>query len=433
MLCDGAQFFRPLAVKRPCGLKPGQASWHPSDKGGELITPVDYLAFRNTLMHDALMKFLLQAPVGLVQMSLDGSIERINPMAEYLLLPWAPRGRQNNLFVALTEGAPQLRALVAAFEAEEGIVCEALRIACGNTPGGVPLFLFVSICKVNAGTLLATLSDSVFDPAVLPQAARRRGLGNELRQALAANQLFVQYQPVVGLGQDGTGLDRGAGVEALVRWNHRLLGAVSPLEFIGVAEECGLSGALGDFVLRTACRQFAQWQKELGTRAPRSMAVNASRGQILEARFVDSVGDVLHTYKIPPEHLQIEVNESLVVQDADVQARLRELRSLGVIVALDNFGGGHSSLTGLHLLPVDLIKIHRSFISQSVSNAHFRLLIEATVRIAESLRLGVAAEGIETESQLTMATQLGCVQGQGFFFSEAISSSNVVQWLTLAC
>jgi EAL domain-containing protein (putative c-di-GMP-specific phosphodiesterase class I) len=383
-------------------------------------------------MHDALMKFLLQAPMGLLQMSLDGSIERLNPMAEYLLLPWAPRGRQNNLYVALTEGAPQLRALVTAFEPEEGMICESVRIACGDTPAGVALFLFVSIYKVNAGTLIATLSDTIFDPALLPQAARRRGLGNELRQALAANQLFVQYQPVVGLGQDGTALDRGAGVEALVRWNHRLLGAVSPLEFIGVAEECGLSGALGDFVLSTACRQFAQWQRELGVRAPRSIAVNASRGQILEPRFVDSVGDVLHTYKMSPEHLQIEVNESLAVQDAGVQARLRELRALGVIVALDNFGGGHSSLTGLHLLPVNLVKIHRSFISQSVSNAHFRLLIEVTVRVAKSLRLGVAAEGIETEPQLAMAKQLGCVQGQGFFFSEAISSSNIVQWLTLA-
>ena len=384
-------------------------------------------------MHDALRNFLLRAPMGLVQMALDGSIERINSMAEYLLLPWAPRGRQNNLFVALTESAPQLRALVAAFEPGEGMVCESLRVAGGDAPTGAALFLYVSIYKENPGTLIATLSDGVFDPALLPQAARRRGLGNELRQALAANQLFVQYQPVVGLGQGGTALDRGAGVEALVRWNHRLLGAVSPLEFIGVAEECGLSGALGDFVLTTACRQFAQWQKELGVRAPRSIAVNASRGQILETRFVDSVGDVLHSYKMSPDQLQVEVNESLTVQDTGVQERLRELRALGVIVALDNFGGGHSSLTGLHLLPVDVIKIHRSFISQSVTNAHYRLLIEVTVRIATSLRLGVAAEGIETEPQLAMARQLGCAQGPGFFFSEAISSSNIVQWLTLAC
>jgi EAL domain-containing protein (putative c-di-GMP-specific phosphodiesterase class I) len=384
-------------------------------------------------MHDSLMNFLLRAPMGLLQMALDGSIERINPMAEYLLLPWAPRGRQNNLFAALTDSAPQLRALVADFEPDEGLVCDSLRVAGGDTPTGGALFLYVSIYKQNAGALLATLSDGVFDPALLPQAARRRGLGNELRQALAANQLFVQYQPVVGLGSGGAALDRGAGVEALVRWNHRLLGAVSPLEFIGVAEECGLSGALGDFVLTTACRQFAQWQKELGVRAPRSIAVNASRGQILETRFVDSVGDVLHSYKMSPEQLQVEVSESLAARDTGVQERLRELRALGVVVALDNFGSGHSSLAGLHQLPVDVIKIHRSFISQSVSSAHFRLLIEVTVRIATSLRLGVAAEGIETEPQLAMARQLGCAQGQGFFFSEAISSSNIVQWLTLVC
>jgi EAL domain-containing protein (putative c-di-GMP-specific phosphodiesterase class I) len=383
-------------------------------------------------MHDALVSFLLRGPLGLVQTALDGSIERINPMGEYLLMPWAPRGRQNNLFVALAEGAQQLRGLVTAFEQEEGMVCESLRVPCADTHTGVTPFLYVSLYKLNTGTLIATLSDTMFDPALLPQAARRQGLGNELRQALAANQLFVQYQPVVGLGLGGAALDRGAGVEALVRWNHRLLGAVSPLEFIGVAEECGLSGALGDFVLSTACRQFAQWQKELGVRAPHSIAVNASRGQILESRFVDSVGDMLHSYKMSPEQLQVEVNEGLAAEDRGVQERLRELRTLGVTVALDNFGGGHSSLAGLHRLPVDLVKIHRSFISQSVSNSHYRLLIEVTVRIAQSLGLGVAAEGIETEPQLAMARQLGCMQGQGFFFSEAISSASIVQWLTLA-
>ncbi len=383
-------------------------------------------------MHDALMRFLLRAPMGVLQTLLDGSVESINPMAEYLLMPWAPRGRQNNLFDALAEGAPQLKGLVAAFDSGEGMICESLRVPCRETHTGAASSLYVSLYKLGAGTLIATLSDTLFDPALLPRAARRQGLGNELRQALAANQLFVQYQPVIGLGQGGAALDRGAGVEALVRWNHRLLGAVSPLEFIGVAEECGLSGALGDFVLSTACRQFAQWQRELGARAPRAVAVNASRGQIMEPRFVDSVGDILHRYKMSHEQLQVEVNESLAAQDPGVQERLRELRGLGVIVALDNFGGGHSSLAGLHLLPVDLVKIHRSFINQSVSDAHYRLLIEVTVRVAKSLRLGVSAEGIETEQQLAMARHLGCVQGQGFFFSEAISSASIVQWLTLA-
>jgi EAL domain-containing protein (putative c-di-GMP-specific phosphodiesterase class I) len=130
------------------------------------------------------------------------------------------------------------------------------------------------------------------------------------------------------------------------------------------------------------------------------------------------------------EHLQLEVHESVTVEDAIVQARLQELKEIGVRLALDNFGVGRSSLVNLHLLPVDIIKIDRSLVTEAVLSEHHRVLIEATVLVATSLGMSAAAEGIETEAQLAVVRQLGCKQGQGYFFSEAISAANMVQWLT---
>ena len=129
--------------------------------------------------------------------------------------------------------------------------------------------------------------------------------------------------------------------------------------------------------------------------------------------------------------LQLEVNESLAAQDEAVQARLHALKDLGVMLALDNFGTGHSSLASLHRLPVDLVKIDRSMVGEAVDSAHTRLLIDATIRVAADLNMRTAAEGIETEAQLAVVRQLGCDSGQGYFFSEAVSPANLVQWLTL--
>jgi len=131
-----------------------------------------------------------------------------------------------------------------------------------------------------------------------------------------------------------------------------------------------------------------------------------------------------------PSQLQLEVNESLAARDEAVQARLRALKDLGLTLALDNFGTAQSSLANLHRLPVDLVKIDRSIVGEAVGNAHTRVLIDATVRVAASLHMKTAAEGIESEAQLAVVRQLGCDSGQGFFFSEAVSPANLVQWLT---
>jgi EAL domain-containing protein (putative c-di-GMP-specific phosphodiesterase class I) len=267
----------------------------------------------------------------------------------------------------------------------------------------------------------------IFEPAMRERAARRGGVEADLRSALAGNELFVVYQPVVGL-QAASGIDRCAGLEALVRWRHPTRGVVPPIEFIGVAEQCGLIGAIGDFVLETACRQFVQWQAALAERAPRLLAVNLSRAQLVEPGLVAGVRAILGATGMKPAQLQLEVTESLAAQDETIQGRLRELKALGLTLALDDFGTGYSSLASLHLLPVDTVKIDRSFVSQADASHHHRVLIEATIRVAGSLGMGTVAEGIETDAQAAVVRELGCDKGQGYLYSQPLTALDLEAW-----
>ncbi|KFC65125.1 bifunctional diguanylate cyclase/phosphodiesterase [Massilia sp. LC238] len=268
----------------------------------------------------------------------------------------------------------------------------------------------------------------VFEASMRERAERRAGIEAELRQALAEEQLFVVYQPVVGLRPDG-GTDYAAGVEALVRWRHPERGIVPPIEFIAVAEECGLIGAVGDFVLERSCRDFMDWRARLGPAAPRLIAVNLSRAQLGQPGWIDSVRRVLQVTGIAPEQLQLEVTESLAAQDGGIQQRLHELKALGIKLALDDFGTGYSSLSSLHLLPVDTVKIDRSFVSQADTSHHHRVLIEATVKVAQSLGMKTVAEGIETQSQADVVRAQCCAKGQGYFYSRPLPSDDLLAWL----
>ncbi|GAC1419290.1 MAG: hypothetical protein NVSMB6_21220 [Burkholderiaceae bacterium] len=268
----------------------------------------------------------------------------------------------------------------------------------------------------------------VFEPAMRERAEQRGGLEAELRRAIAERELFVMYQPVVGFSSEGR-IDRYAGVEALVRWRHATRGIVPPLEFIGVAEECGLIGALGDFVLETACADFCRWQNALGERAPRSMAVNLSRAQLTQAGWAAKVVSILAATGMPALSLQLEITESLAAQDVVVQQCLHEIKALGVRRALDDFGTGYSSLACLHLLPVDTVKIDRSFVTLAASSPHHQVLIEATVRVAHSLGMNTVAEGIETVAQADIVQALGCDKGQGYLYSRPLLFDDLVAWM----
>ena len=264
----------------------------------------------------------------------------------------------------------------------------------------------------------------VFHPTMHEKLARSVATEADLRLALQCDQLFVVYQPVVDLQRGGP-----CAVEALVRWRHPQRGLVSPIEFIPVAEESGLVVPLGALVLRTACHQLAQWQRTLGALAPASVAVNLSAVQLRLPSLVAEVQAALADSGIAPAALQLEVTESLAAQDDTARARLREIKALGVRIALDDFGTGYSSLACLHLLPVDTVKIDRSFVSHAETSAYHRVLIEATIRVASTLGMDTVAEGIETASQAALMQHLDCGRGQGYLWSPPLSADALPAWL----
>ena len=264
----------------------------------------------------------------------------------------------------------------------------------------------------------------LFDPLMRSQVSDSVSLENDLRQALDNREMRVVYQPLLHL--PGHQL---AGVEALVRWQHPVRGAVSPVDFIPLAEACGVIAALGQFVLETACQTFAQLQRDLGSTAPPSMSVNLSRAQLREPGLVDMVRDALRSADMEPRQLVLEVTESLAAQDALVQTTLQELRAMGVALSLDDFGTGYSSLACLHELPVSSIKIDRSFVNLLDKSEYHRVLIEATLRVAATLKLGTVAEGIETAEQATEMAAMGCQKGQGYWFGRPMEVEALVAWI----
>ncbi len=263
----------------------------------------------------------------------------------------------------------------------------------------------------------------LFDDSMHERVVRALALEADLRRALQADELFVVYQPVVDLAHRSL-----VGVEALVRWRHPQRGLVPPVEFIGVAEEAGLIDELGAFVLQRACGQFMGWQHTLGEQAPRSLAVNLSRAQLKRAALVDDVRAVLATHGMRPAQLQLEVTESLAAQDEQVQSTLLALKNLGVRLALDDFGTGYSSLACLHQMPVDTVKVDRSFIQHAETVEYHRVLIEATIRVARTLGMTTVAEGIETEGQADLMLALECDRGQGYLFARPLEAAELEAW-----
>jgi len=265
---------------------------------------------------------------------------------------------------------------------------------------------------------------SVFEPSMRERAARRGSIESGLRRALLEGELFVVYQPIIDLASGEC-----VAAEALVRWRHPSRGIVPPVEFIEVAEETGLIGALGEFVLNEACREFVRWQRVLGDRAPRTMSVNLSRAQLANPALVEQVAQALRASGMSAVNLQLEVTETLAAQDPNVRGHLHELKLLGLTLALDDFGTGYSSLASLHLLPVDVVKIDRSFVSQAETSAHHRVLISATVRVARSLGMGTVAEGIETPGQAAVLARLQCDKGQGYLFARPLVADEALRWM----
>ncbi len=264
----------------------------------------------------------------------------------------------------------------------------------------------------------------LFDESMHERVVRATALEKDLRRALRDNELFLVYQPVLDLHNRAM-----VGVEALVRWQHPQRGLISPIEFIPVAEDSGLIDELGQQVLGMACYQFVQWKRTLGEAAPRQLAVNLSRAQLQRASLVDDVRAMLEACAMAPGELQLEITESLAAQDERVLATLRELKGLGVRLALDDFGTGYSSLACLHQMPVDTVKVDRSFVQHAELVEYHRVLIEATIRVARTLGMTTVAEGIETEGQADLMQALDCDRGQGFLFSRPQTAAGLEAWV----
>lgn len=255
-----------------------------------------------------------------------------------------------------------------------------------------------------------------FSPELNARSIERLTLGHQLGPGIEQGELRLFYQPKVDLRSG-----RITGAEALVRWQHPQLGLLAPTRFIGLAEESGLVVRLGDWVLREACRQCAEWARS-GRQI--DMAVNVSRAQLEDgARFVATARAALEEAGLPPERLCIELTESQLMGDAEsTLALLQQIKALGVSVAIDDFGTGYSSLSYLKRFPVDELKVDRSFIMDldAAAGDRERAILQTIVSLGHSLGMGIVAEGVETLAQLEAVKAAGCEVFQGFLFSKPV-------------
>jgi diguanylate cyclase (GGDEF)-like protein len=237
---------------------------------------------------------------------------------------------------------------------------------------------------------------------------------SELHQAVELKQFELHYQPKV---DTHSGVVRSA--EALIRWVHPSRGLVSPAEFIPLAEECGLIGAIGEWVIREACRQARAWQEE-GV-PPLRISVNLSASQFREVGLVDSIRRALDDVGLPARYLEVELTESAVMSDPEQSvAILEQLSAMGVLVSVDDFGTGYSSMSYLRRFPIDKLKIDRVFINEIASRVEDASIVRAIVSLAHSLNLKVVAEGVETPAQLDFLKAAGCDEYQGYHYSRPL-------------
>lgn len=305
--------------------------------------------------------------------------------------------------------------------------------------------VFVSISVGVASTSVTSPGDLVRCADLARYEAKRRGKGScvaftpdmntrivdrlslelDIRQAVEQEQFSLVYQPIVDLKRE-----RVVGLEALLRWEHPVRGPVSPSQFIPLAEETGMIVPIGHWALREACQQVAAWRSSGAVPPDLVVAVNLSAKQFRRLTLHQEVAEVLRATGLPATCLQLEITESAVMENAEYAVRaLRELRSLGVRLAVDDFGTGYSSLSYLRCFPLDTLKIDRSFIQNITESQDLRAIVGAVVALADSLHLRVVAEGIETEAQLEEVRGLGASGGQGYLFASPLRPKEVLESL----
>lgn len=259
----------------------------------------------------------------------------------------------------------------------------------------------------------------VFDESMRRRVEARLALESGLRTAMEREELEVYYQPKVRLDDGGL-----AGFEALVRWNHPSMGLIAPADFVPIAEETGQIVAIGEWVLREACRQMAEWHRRFPEQERYAVSVNLSVRQFRQPELVNHVARILEETKLEAQYLQLEITESVVMEDPDTTiATSKALKELGVGIKLDDFGTGYSSLSYLCRMPIDTLKIDRSFVGRmQESKADFEV-VRTVLALAQSLEMDVVAEGLEQQEQILELRSLGCQFGQGYYFGRPTTAA----------
>lgn len=255
-----------------------------------------------------------------------------------------------------------------------------------------------------------------FDAEMHNQAVDRLSLEEDLEFAISRDELRLHYQPIISLESGEL-----EGFEALVRWQHPDRGLVPPDSFIGIAEDNGFIIPMGDWVTRTACKQIQAWNDRFGQHRRLFMNVNISKRQLTHPECVRSLRSAIDDIGIDPSVLKIEITESTIVDNrSDIISTLEEIRALGFRLAMDDFGTGHSSLSGLHRFPIDILKIDRSFIASMEESTELAAVVHSIVTLAQNLGMDIVAEGIETEAQIAILQAQEVQFGQGYHFSKPL-------------
>ncbi|NEQ46343.1 MAG: EAL domain-containing protein [Leptolyngbya sp. SIOISBB] len=267
---------------------------------------------------------------------------------------------------------------------------------------------------------------AVFDEVMYADTLYHSELENCLHHAIANQELEIHYQPIVSL-EDDIAIE---GLEVLVRWQHPQKGLIPASEFIPIAEELGLINAIGEWVLQEACMQFCRWQQLQPKFQHLYLSINISGQQLREPSLLQTLTRMLAETHIPAHCLRFEITESSLIHNTRIAAELLEqIRELGIHISLDDFGTGFSALSYLHQLPIDTIKIDRSFVGLLQSGDRERSIITAILGLSQALGLVTVAEGIETQAQLEALQALNCNAGQGFYFSPPMTPAQLEDWL----
>jgi diguanylate cyclase (GGDEF)-like protein len=271
---------------------------------------------------------------------------------------------------------------------------------------------------------------ALFKNSMSQGAKIRWQLETDLRQALERQEFYLVYQPIVSLHQHNL-----TGFEVLIRWMHPLQGLISPQEFLPIAEETGEIIQIGYWVLETACKQLYQWQQEFTDISKLTLGINVSTIQVIQPDFVERIESIILSQQVSPNSIKLEITETVLMDNIEVSSqKLDQLREIGVQVYIDDFGTGFSSFSYLQNLPIDVLKIDRSFTNKVTTDLKSKRIIQSILRLANTLGMGIVVEGVETSEELDYFEDLGgsSIDVQGYFISHPLSSEKATEWIQSA-